>query len=393
MKFRIVSFNVNGLRSYSKYIAEKNISFNNYIRDHLSATVLCVQESRGSETDLARFHTLKDFVTFSSLNKKNSGKAGVSTFIRKDFYCTGKDTKLPELEHYDKDGRYILTKHGDFDILNCYFPYVNEEVYRSREVSDKKKVQDAMGFYYAIGRYLERCSNTVLLGDLNAVYSIRDSYLYYREAVRIKNMGLPHNKRHEKVLFTADELRNEKYLENESSPVSETKGSQDDHVVKGPNEKKWDSTWTNTSYNIYDHGRCPNPVISQTELPFLFENIKHLNNYLFELPNREWTYKLIQEKRFIDTFRIFSDRNEAYTCWNQILNLRKVNLGTRIDLILIPSVLKHYITNADILSNEFGSDHCPVMAEFDMILKKNGRNILTRKNNLLSFFTNKKPSS
>lgn len=389
MRFRIVSFNVNGLRSYGKYIEEKNISVNNYIRDHLYATVLCAQESRGSEADLSQFHTLKDYVTFSSLNKKNSGKYGVSTFIKKDFYCSGKDIKLPELQQYDKDGRYILTKHGDFDILNCYFPYVAETVYRSTEDCDKRKVQDAMGFYYSIGRYLERCPKTIVLGDFNAVYSLRDSYLYYREAVRIKSSGSTHNEINKGVFFTSDELKDEN--SHTKDPLNSTSSkrlqmNQMSHHEPSISETGQDFLSINITYALYEHGRCPNPVVSQTELPFLFENIKYLNNYIFELPNRQWTYKFIQEKGFIDTFRLFSDRNEAYTCWNQMLNLRKINLGTRIDLILIPSFLKHFVTHAGILSNEFGSDHCPVISEFDMVLNKNRKNILTRKNNLLSFF-------
>lgn len=354
MQFRVISFNVNGLRSYSKYLKEKNHTFNDYIKNKLNATVLCVQESRGSESNLAQFHTLEDFVTFSSLNKKNSGKYGVSTFIRKDFFCSGKTDKIAELKEFDGDGRYILTKHGSFDILNCYFPFICESEYRSTDLQDREKADHAMRFYYGVGRYVSKNPKTILLGDFNAIYNIQDSYMYFREHTRIKNSGILHTEKNKENIIIQE-------------------------------EKEFDF-----GMQFYEGGRYPNPIISPTELPFLFENIKHLNNYLFELPNREWTYKLIHGNNYIDAFRIFSQENEVYTCWNQIFNLRKVNLGTRIDLILIPKCLKHFIINSNILSEEYGSDHCPVIADFDMVIKKEEKNILNRKNNLLSFFGKKK---
>ncbi|KRH93708.1 Apurinic/apyrimidinic endonuclease [Pseudoloma neurophilia] len=383
MKFRIVSFNVNGLRSYNRFLQDQGLNFNDYLKNKLQATVLCVQESRGSQTDLTQFHTLTDYVTFSSLNNKNSGKYGVSTFIKKDFYCSGKISQIQELKDFDGDGRYILTKHGDFDILNCYFPYLAETTYRSKEPADREKIQNALKFYYDIGRYLKRSPKTIILGDFNACYNIQDTYLYFKEARRIKNIGADHKTRGSEIVLNESDLQ----IPDKNITSSDKK----ENFSRSSVNQNFTTDIALDSYiEVYQNGRCPNPIISQTELPFMFQSMKYLNNYFFELPNREWTYKLIYDGGFLDTFRLFSQKNEVYTCWNQILNLRRVNLGTRIDLILIPKDMRHFLTNSNIFSEEYGSDHCPVYADFEMLLKKEEKNILNRNNNLLSFFKKKK---
>lgn len=356
MIFRIISFNVNGLRSYAKYLNQRNYKFNDYVKKKLKATVLCVQESRGSESNLIEFHTLTDYVAYSSTNKSNSGKYGVCTFICKDFFCHGKTDKLEEFSEFEGDGRFILTKHGNFDILNCYFPFVSETEYRSNDEKDKIKSRKAMKFYYSVGQYLQRHPNTILVGDFNAVYNLQDSYLYFKEATRIK----------------------EKQIEIEKNDNIETKLIKE-NIKSG----------SNISDDIAKNGRYVNPIVSSTELPYFFKNMKYLNIYFFELPNREWLYKLVNQAKFIDSFRLFSNQNQIYTCWNQILNFRKVNLGTRIDLILVPDKLKYFVINSHVLSDEYGSDHCPVFADFDMKIQMNKKNILNRNNNLLSFFDKK----
>ncbi|KAK9457835.1 DNA-lyase 2 [Dipodascopsis uninucleata] len=59
----------------------------------------------------------------------------------------------------------------------------------------------------------------------------------------------------------------------------------------------------------------------------------------------------------------FPDREGMFTCWNQKLNARPGNYGSRIDYILASKGLSSFFENADIRPDLLGSDHCPVYAD------------------------------
>ncbi len=63
---------------------------------------------------------------------------------------------------------------------------------------------------------------------------------------------------------------------------------------------------------------------------------------------------------FIDTFRHLYPDSAEYSWWTYRSNARERNIGWRIDYILISEELEPYLTDAFILSDVFGSDHCPV---------------------------------
>ncbi len=70
---------------------------------------------------------------------------------------------------------------------------------------------------------------------------------------------------------------------------------------------------------------------------------------------------------FVDTFR-YMHPNETgrYSWWSYRFNARKNNAGWRIDYFIISDRIKDKIINADILSEVYGSDHCPVLLEIDI---------------------------
>lgn len=67
---------------------------------------------------------------------------------------------------------------------------------------------------------------------------------------------------------------------------------------------------------------------------------------------------------FIDTFRLFTKGNGHYSWWSHFANARERNVGWRIDYIFVSQKLKPKITDAKILPDVFGSDHCPVLLDF-----------------------------
>lgn len=64
---------------------------------------------------------------------------------------------------------------------------------------------------------------------------------------------------------------------------------------------------------------------------------------------------------FTDTFRHFyPDRTDIYSWWSYRFSAREKNAGWRIDYFIVSDALKDRLTGADIHTDVFGSDHCPV---------------------------------
>ena len=70
---------------------------------------------------------------------------------------------------------------------------------------------------------------------------------------------------------------------------------------------------------------------------------------------------------FTDTFRyLYPDLTGAYSWWSYRFQARQKNAGWRIDYFLVSDRLKDKILRAEILSDIYGSDHCPVLLELDI---------------------------
>jgi len=69
---------------------------------------------------------------------------------------------------------------------------------------------------------------------------------------------------------------------------------------------------------------------------------------------------------FTDTFRIFHKEPGYYTRWPFQNNSRERNFGWRIDYCFVSQALRPLVTNAAILHDIRGSDHCPVLLELNL---------------------------
>ena len=80
----------------------------------------------------------------------------------------------------------------------------------------------------------------------------------------------------------------------------------------------------------------------------------------FSDEERESFTKLL-DAGFTDTFRArFPELTGAYSWWSYRFNARKNNAGWRIDYFLVSNDVAGRVTGASILSEVYGSDHCPV---------------------------------
>ncbi len=67
-----------------------------------------------------------------------------------------------------------------------------------------------------------------------------------------------------------------------------------------------------------------------------------------------------QNKGFIDSFRYLYPNRITYSWWSYRFKAREKNAGWRIDYFLISERLKTKMKDANILTEIYGSDHCPV---------------------------------
>jgi exodeoxyribonuclease-3 len=81
---------------------------------------------------------------------------------------------------------------------------------------------------------------------------------------------------------------------------------------------------------------------------------------------RRWMVGFL-ENGFIDSFRYFHpDKRDRYTWWAYYQNARVGNRGWRIDHICVTRNLEKKLKSCEILDQQEGSDHCPVVLELDL---------------------------
>lgn len=81
----------------------------------------------------------------------------------------------------------------------------------------------------------------------------------------------------------------------------------------------------------------------------------------FSDDERKSFHSLLEETSLIDTFRFMNPTSVKYSYWSNFHQSRSKNRGWRIDYVLSSKGLT--VNFADILSDYFGSDHCPVVAD------------------------------
>lgn len=86
------------------------------------------------------------------------------------------------------------------------------------------------------------------------------------------------------------------------------------------------------------------------------ENVK---NSGFMPHEREWIDRFLAAG-FIDTFRLLHPEEVAYSWWDMKTRARERNIGWRIDYFFASQSLQDKISDAYILPDIMGSDHCPI---------------------------------
>jgi exodeoxyribonuclease-3 len=92
----------------------------------------------------------------------------------------------------------------------------------------------------------------------------------------------------------------------------------------------------------------------------------NLGNSGFTVEERGKMTSLL-ESGFVDSYRHFYPEKEgAYTWWSYMAKVRERNIGWRIDYFIVSEKLRDSLISADIHCEIMGSDHCPVVLEFEL---------------------------
>ena len=91
-------------------------------------------------------------------------------------------------------------------------------------------------------------------------------------------------------------------------------------------------------------------------------NCEGKSGYLPE--ERAWLDQL-EEAGFVDTFRMFDEGEGNFTWWSYRFKARERNSGWRLDYFYVNEEMKDNVKSAEILSDIYGSDHCPVTLKLE----------------------------
>lgn len=219
--YRIVSFNVNGLRSIVEhYKVTRNWSIDQWL-DSFDADIICFQETKINDVSritpaLANPHRYHAYYAFHQKNhllessKGGIGYAGVVTYVRKTssiaigpvayeegftgMFCDGtaamkignresllrqegdnltsQTYSIQELQQFDAEGRVIITDHRDFIVINVYCP--NNSGGETRQQFRTNFYIALWKRYYEIVRSVPNGKAVILVGDINIAYHPRD---------------------------------------------------------------------------------------------------------------------------------------------------------------------------------------------------------------------------
>lgn len=124
--------------------------------------------------------------------------------------------------------------------------------------------------------------------------------------------------------------------------------------------------------NYVQHLNNQKPIILCGDLNVAHKDID-LANYKSNRGNAGFTeverddFTHLLSTGLVDSFRLlYPQKDGAYTWWSYMKDVRKRNIGWRIDYFLTSKEIACRINDAVIYSDVLGSDHCPIGLNIDM---------------------------
>jgi exodeoxyribonuclease-3 len=156
MKLKIYSWNVNGIRAWSK-----KGSFDWML--HEKPDIFCLQEVKATPDQLSDdLLNPEGYYSYFEYPTEKKGYSGVA------IYTKIKPEKVEyglNIEDLDKEGRQITLYFKDFVLINCYFPNGGGEDHR---LDYKLKYYDA--FLVKLNKIEKSHKNIIFCGDVNVAH-------------------------------------------------------------------------------------------------------------------------------------------------------------------------------------------------------------------------------
>nr|AUZ20776.1 DNA lyase [Venturia effusa] len=319
MGLRITTWNVNGIRNPFGYQPWRENRTFTFMFDTLRADIVIMQELKIQRKDLTDDMVLiPGWDCYFSLPKHKKGYSGVGIFTRQSSCAPIKaeegllgvlcppDSTTPyrEMSAEDSIGGYpSLSQMGDLDVDLAALD------------AEGRCVVLEFPAFVLFGVYSPANSN-----------GLRDDFrLAFLTALdaRIRNL----EKMGKQVILTGDL--------NVSRSELDCAGAEDDRKKAGLSHEQYVSTPNRRIFNqLLEGGEVFGPRDEGRERPILWDTCRELHG----------------------------QRKGMYTHWEQKINARPGNHGSRIDYVLCSISMKSWISEANIQEGLMGSDHCPVYA-------------------------------
>ena len=308
---KYISWNVNGLRACVKK------GFMDFL-DEESPDVLCIQETKMQEGQ-EEIPTPGYLQYWCSAEKK--GYSGTLILVRED--TAGKlqavTTGIGIPEH-DTEGRVVTAEFDDHYLVTVYTPNSQDGLKR---LDYRMEWEDAFRDYL---KALETGSDD-LSTQVTGAFEKADGY----------KGNLEKDKPDED---NTDGAKSDGVKSDECDPKTFLSGKAKPVIVCGD---------MNVAHEEID---LKNPKTNRKNAGFSDEERAKMTELL--------------GAGFIDTFRYFyPDVEGVYSWWSYRFNARKNNAGWRIDYFLTSSELEPRLKDARILTDVYGSDHCPVVLDWE----------------------------
>lgn len=133
----------------------------------------------------------------------------------------------------------------------------------------------------------------------------------------------------------------------------------------------YDDGDVNTTHTSYISGAKKKPIIICGDLNVAasaldLKNPQANRNSAGYTQQERDKFRALLDAGYVDTFRMLHPDTIKYSWWSHMFKARERNAGWRIDYFLVSDFAKDSIVEADILTDIYGSDHCPVLLRLDV---------------------------
>ncbi len=159
---KIVSWNVNGLRSLGK---DESALWKAFLKG-TKPDIFCLQETKASPEQLPEdLREVPGFSSFFASSKVKKGYSGVAIYTKIEPISLLYGLGVPE---FDDEGRFLAAEYEDFWLINCYFPNGGQGPHR---IDYKLRFYDA---FLTFCEKLRKQKPVIFCGDVNTAHEAID---------------------------------------------------------------------------------------------------------------------------------------------------------------------------------------------------------------------------